>query len=297
MIREKIHSFLQKYIRNTLLGNRILEIFIKHGIDKKIYGTLGLNKYFENKENFLEEIEQSKKYFEEHKKEIEEVCSILSDEKSREVLLQKIKFLQTHDKKDRPKYSYASQYFDKELVSLTEKEVFLDCGSYRGDTVRNFVKLCHKRYKGIVCFEPEPKNYNFLVKSAAYENVKFFRGGVWSSTTILRFLDGIAGSSHVMKEKEEEEKYIEIPVYAIDNLEECRDATFIKMDIEGSEMNALLGAENTIRRNRPKLAICIYHSNEDHLRIAKWIYGLNLGYKLYIRHHTAYLEETVLYAI
>jgi hypothetical protein len=76
------------------------------------------------------------------------------------------------------------------------------------------------------------------------------------------------------------------------------------MDIEGAEFNALIGAKETILRDKPKLAICIYHSNEDMLRIAEWIHVLVPEYKLYVRHHGAknYVHpvmgpaETVLYA-
>lgn len=86
-------------------------------------------------------------------------------------------------------------------------------------------------------------------------------------------------------------------VDAIDNIPECADATFIKMDIEGAEQNALAGAEKTIRRNRPKLAICIYHSDEDMLDIPERVLALNMGYKLYVRHHFGTICETVLYAV
>ena len=68
-------------------------------------------------------------------------------------------------------------------------------------------------------------------------------------------------------------------------------------DIEGSEYEALIGGYETIARNRPKLAICIYHSDEDMLRIAELIASWNLGYKFYVRHHAQLVAETVLYAI
>ena len=73
--------------------------------------------------------------------------------------------------------------------------------------------------------------------------------------------------------------------------------SFIKMDIEGSEMDALKGAKETIQKNHPKLAICIYHSNEDMLRIPEFIHELVPEYELYIRAHTMGIAETVLYAI
>ena len=88
-----------------------------------------------------------------------------------------------------------------------------------------------------------------------------------------------------------------VQLFSIDDLEECKDATYIKMDIEGSEMDALKGAKNTIMRNSPKLAICIYHSDEDMLRIVSYVHDLNPSYKLYVRHHSRGSSETVLYAV
>ena len=72
---------------------------------------------------------------------------------------------------------------------------------------------------------------------------------------------------------------------------------FIKMDIEGSESQALDGAIETLRRFRPKLAISLYHRPEDLTRIPLWVDNLGLGYQLHLDHYTIHQEETVLYAI
>jgi FkbM family methyltransferase len=71
---------------------------------------------------------------------------------------------------------------------------------------------------------------------------------------------------------------------------------FIKMDIEGSELSALRGAESTIRRWRPKLAISLYHRPEDFFSIPSWIDSLGIGYRLFLDHYSIHHEETVLYA-
>ena len=71
---------------------------------------------------------------------------------------------------------------------------------------------------------------------------------------------------------------------------------FIKMDIEGSELAALRGAEETIRRWRPKLAISLYHRYEDFITIPAWIDALGLGYRFFLDHYSIHAEETVLYA-
>jgi hypothetical protein len=91
---------------------------------------------------------------------------------------------------------------------------------------------------------------------------------------------------------------ISIQVKTIDNLN-LEKVTFIKMDVEGAELNALKGAEKTILKDKPKLAICIYHSNEDMVCIAEYIHNLAPEYKLYVRQHFLFpsAAETVLYAI
>ena len=71
---------------------------------------------------------------------------------------------------------------------------------------------------------------------------------------------------------------------------------FIKMDIEGSELAALRGAESSMRRWRPKLAISLYHRPEDFFSIPIWISSLGLGYRFFLDHYSIHQEETVLYA-
>lgn len=73
--------------------------------------------------------------------------------------------------------------------------------------------------------------------------------------------------------------------------------TFIKMDIEGAEYNALLGCKKIIKEQRPKLAICIYHKPEDIIQIPSLILSLNEEYIFYIRHYSTIWGETVLYAL
>ncbi len=68
------------------------------------------------------------------------------------------------------------------------------------------------------------------------------------------------------------------------------------MDIEGAEPLALKGAVETIKRFKPKLAIAIYHSMDDFIKIPIWIIELNLGYKLYLGHYTIHSEETIIFA-
>lgn len=72
---------------------------------------------------------------------------------------------------------------------------------------------------------------------------------------------------------------------------------FIKMDIEGSEYDALLGAKNVIRKWHPILAICVYHKEDDFYKIPNLIKDIYQGYKIYFRQYELSDEETVCYAI
>ena len=68
------------------------------------------------------------------------------------------------------------------------------------------------------------------------------------------------------------------------------------MDIEGAELEALKGAEKTIRADRPDLGICVYHSPSHLWEIPLYLHGLGVGYRLYLRNYTSLTGETVLYA-
>lgn len=130
--------------------------------------------------------------------------------------------------------------------------------------------------------------------SKSKDNIVIYDRGTWSYDGDLCF-EGIGGSgsrivdSDVMAQK--------ISVVALDSVPECQDATFIKMDIEGAEYETLRGATRIIKKNRPILAICIYHSDEDMLRIAELIKTNWPEYRLYVRQHFFLPLETVLYAI
>ena len=140
-----------------------------------------------------------------------------------------------------------------------------------------------------------------VIKSniADYQNILFVPKGVYSSTGVLRFQsDGSSGGAVLDCMRHDDiDNTVEIDVTSIDDVLECADATFIKMDLEGAEWEALHGAERTILRNKPKLGICIYHSNEDRLRLIEYIHDLVPEYHFYIRQHSKLLNETVLYAI
>jgi hypothetical protein len=84
---------------------------------------------------------------------------------------------------------------------------------------------------------------------------------------------------------------------AIDHVLPTFAPTYITMDIEGSEIEALKGCEQTIRKHKPALAISVYHRISDLWNVPLYIESLGVGYKMYLRNYTGYPAETILYAV
>lgn len=191
-----------------------------------------------------------------------------------------------------------NQYFAQDIITLSDNEVFVDCGAYTGDTLIAFDKRV-SRFKKYYAWEPDARRYGKLKRSInkVKGTVVHIKKGVWNETGTL-CLAVSKGCGEVCDETKEEKGIINIAVDTIDNMIDVEDkVTFIKMDIEGSELNALMGAKNTIIQNRPILAICVYHKKEDLITIPQYIKGLVTDYKFYLRTYYPYCSELVLYAV
>lgn len=290
----QLDSFLW-HIMMTMGKSSIGSIISKGLYVIKLPQLWNMVSYHLDKKNPTEEMKNAYEFFskETSKARIEKIVSLLEDEESKSVYLGCIKFRYTHDFKDRPKYNTKNQYFPNDILSISEKEVFVDCGAYNGDTIRSFKKYAKKGYKKIIAFEPDQANIDMIRRYD--KNITIIPAAVWCEDTQLGFCGGGGAVSRIADNTDEQSSLV--PARAIDTVAECEDATFIKMDIEGAEFQALNGAKKTIVKNRPKLAICIYHSDEDMLRLIELIDGWNLGYKFYVRHHAQKISETVVYAV
>lgn len=283
--------FVQDHIRGSVLGDGIVACGKALGINDWLTRLM----YAQDRKEPTKGMLYAEKYFSEHQKDVETTAALFADDLSRDVYFAAIHYRKTHNPKDAPVYSKHDQYFVKDLVPLSPQEVFVDCGAFDGDTMREFIKVTKGHYQSIVCFEPVEEYHKRLKKRGKAKQVTSINAGVYKETTTLHFhAEEGKGSAISVKE---DERTITVPVRAIDDVPECQNATFIKMDVEGSELDALHGAEQTILRNKPKLAICIYHKHRDFVAIPKWIHELVPEYKLYVRHHAFSVNETVLYAI
>lgn len=197
----------------------------------------------------------------------------------------------------RKEYSKKPQYFDDDIIHFGENETFVDCGAFDGDTVMQFIDTLKNagisNYKKIFAFEADQKNVLKIEKNlAGKQNIQLIAKGVSDKTETLRFSSDGTMSSAIRSGGD-----AEIDVVPIDEALNGEEATFIKMDIEGSELKALMGAKGTIKRCKPKLAICVYHRLEDLITIPQYIQSLVPDYKLYFRNYCEEAQDAVIYAL
>lgn len=185
------------------------------------------------------------------------------------------------------------QYFDSHIMIPQKEEIFVDGGALDGEDTISFFDWCKSNKGKSYIFEPSLCNQEYIKQLVEdNKNIQYIQEGLWSEDTELRFSSGIPCCRTVSEKGE-----TMIKVTSIDRALKGEPVTFIKMDIEGSEMQALIGAKETIKRCKPKLAICVYHKMEDIIEIPKYILQLNPDYKLYLRHYSYKSTETVLYAV
>ncbi len=186
-------------------------------------------------------------------------------------------------------------YFSKNIFMFTE-ETYVDCGGFDGDTVLNFADYV-KQIKHIYVFEAMQKPAELcrtrIERRELLEKTTIFQKAVYSENCSLSFSIGEGnGDSRISEGGNVEVSAVKIDDYIKEPV------TFFKMDIEGSEKNALCGAQKIIKENTPKMAICIYHLKDDFWKIPELILSINPRYKFKIRQHDpASLSETVLYCI
>lgn len=245
-----------------------------------------------------EEMKNSQDFYVRNKERLTEVMNLLADEQSRKTLDAVIQYRMYKTPIASGLYSENNQYFVNNLLKISPDEVFIDGGAYTGDTIQQFIDTAHRlkvQYKKIIAFEPDENNYRLLLRYyGRKEKIELIRKGLSQREGTVYFKE--AGATAHVVENEADASY-KISVTTIDATEICNGATWIKMDIEGAEMDALQGGQEIIKRNHPKLTICIYHSDEDMLGIIEYIHRLVPEYKLYVRHHSRNAVETVLYAI
>ncbi len=235
-------------------------------------------------------------YARSNKADIQKVYKMLADEQSKKVFENVIRYKLSGDLKYlRDCETPADEKFD--LLNIGTEETVVDLGAYDGDTLVEFLNGTSMQFKKLYAMEPDEKNYRklkrrlYMIGSALLEA---YNVGAWDEDTTITF-NMRAGRSSTSSTsstgfaanggKKRAARYRDIKMMKTDTMLRGEPCTYIKMDVEGAEENALRGAKETVANCRPKLNVAVYHRNEDMWKLPLLIHSLNSRYKFYLRHH------------
>ena len=230
---------------------------------------------------------------------IKELTGFLKDDKSKQIIKKLIKCRLTNN--FTPMGSVADnaclQYFDPDIIKLTGEEVFVDGGAYNGDTINSLLRKSKGSFKMIHGFEPDEKTYHQLVDNMSringFKKIKLNQKGLYNKNTKIGFTFTNNMGSRIDNNLPNNIEVVSLDQY----LTKSESVSFVKMDIEGAEKEAITGAKRVISKFKPKLAISIYHKPEDLWEIPLLIRSLNPHYQIYIRHYSPGNLETVCYGV
>jgi FkbM family methyltransferase len=234
-----------------------------------------------------------------HEDGIRRVLPLWADGLSREEYVAQIRFRCTFRGPLPPHLPAQEIYFPRELVELHPDEVFVDCGAFDGDSVSAFLGRTGGWFRGVVGIEGHPENASKLcqfvssMSDATASKIEIVQAAVASQKGTVRFsCTGSPASNYL-----DRQGTIEVPALQLDEVLKGKRPTYIKMDIEGAEADALAGARETIQTHAPVLAICLYHHQSDLWQIPLQIRDMTDRYCYYLRRYSDYCWEEVLYAI
>lgn len=238
----------------------------------------------------------ARKFYADRVPEIKKAYSLISDNRSKNIFQQLLRFHidQAIVEIDHDKIS--EQYFPQDIKLHRGPARFINCGAYNGDTIQQLF-LHHGRIEALACFEPDGHNFSRLVETLGSESGKYAREviafpcGTWESDKQLKFCSGNRINSSISEGGD-----TVIQCVALDHVLPDFAPTFINMDIEGAEPDAIRGASNLIKRHKPDLAICVYHHPEHLWEILLQLHEIVPEYRFYFRNYTGFPAETVLYA-
>lgn len=244
-----------------------------------------------------DEIMSFEKYYEANLDKFAECYCLLEDDLSRMTYQAVLNYRINHCTYFLEKViSRNEQYFDIDIVKLSKNEVFVDGGAYNGDTTDLFLKFTELCFDKVLCFEPCHDNV-LKMNERDWRNdsrvniIEAALGKTGGFTKLDVLTNNGASSCFTSDNGTENVKIVSLDEFISEKV------SFIKLDIEGDEIKAIEGMQKVIKKYKPKLAICLYHSYEDLVNIPITLKAINPLYKIYVRHYSLTAFETICYAV
>lgn len=285
-------------IKNSFLNiNEATRSSIEEFLDKfKYWGSLN------SSNNDFDEIMQKAKSLKEHLKDYVWLYQNLGDYKSKKLLYGILNNWYEYD--FTTIQSCLSDpylhYFNLDIIPYCKNEVFVDLGAYVGDSVQDFIKTYSKdAYNKIYCYEMTKETFAMLKNNlSSYNNIIYRNCAVTNEESTICIEENTESSSANKIATNKNANHIKVASVTLDK-DIKEKITMIKMDIEGSEQEAIKGSYNHIKQDCPTLLISVYHNNEDLWKVPKMINEINDNYNYYLRCYgnNIFPTEIVLFAI
>lgn len=186
-------------------------------------------------------------------------------------------------------------------IKVRKGDVVFDCGACWGDTALYFSNAVDDTGR-VFSFEFVSSNIKIFKRNVSLntelsKRITLIDRPLWSTAEVPMYVVDQGPGSKISFDRLKDSVVVKTQtIDAVVRDLEINKIDFIKMDIEGAELDALQGAMNSIQKFRPTLAIAVYHRISDFHTISSWIKELNLGYRMYLGHYSIHAEETILFA-
>jgi len=301
-IPDIIHNVQQNNKKLVLYGTNVTgcntaELLIKKQLD--FYGFCGRRaKQFTN--GLLGKPVIEPDYLFNHPDEFYVIISAVESNEELVNILKEKHFPESQIYNVKPQNAIDHQYFEFPAL-FRPGTAFIDGGCLNCRSSYIFVDWCKGKYSKVYAFEPDPISYSICKQRLEEKEIRdmhLINAGISSSKGTATFRMGLYGASYIVNDNKGggRQNLVEIPLTTVDDTVGGDEVGFIKMDIEGAEMDALHGSEKTIVRDKPLIAISAYHRVGDMLAIMDYLHQLVPEYRFWLRHYSFGLADTVLYA-
>jgi FkbM family methyltransferase len=231
---------------------------------------------------------------------VQRAAGIWADEESAALYAAVVDWFVTLDSDAVPRPLPASATYLPDVLRLRDDEVFVDCGAFDGDTALTYAAACGGRYHAILALEPDPRTFAMLTaRVAALDRTTTMNAAVGATRGSLSFIASGGLSSHAASAGARgigsHGPVMDVPVVTLDGL--APRPTFVKMDIEGFEHEALAGARTLLSGGDTAFAVTLYHRMSDLWTIPLFIHACAPQLRLFLRHYAEDWAETVCYAV
>lgn len=223
---------------------------------------------------------------------------LLADAESRREYLAQVRWRLLGELDVRAQNNSAEQYFSADVPVMLKGKVFVDVGAYDGDTLVGYFQRVGEDFHSAYVFEPDPGNYQALVNyihglpEGVQSKIYPYQAAVGAENSTVKFNASSLTSAAVL-----ETDGVDTTCYALDAILPRFAAMYIKIDIEGFEEQALLGAKQTILSTQPDLAVCVYHRPDDLWNIPLLLHEDCDQYRFFLRRYMEDCWESVCYAV